>query len=230
MQFMASSFDVDVLILAAFAPELEGFRRVLGDGLAGVISGLSVACKTIGVGLPVATVGAIKRLIQMQPRAVVLVGTAGAYPGSGLSIGDVMIVRKSKLVSIAEVAQRAEFPEPMSVVYDCNVMLSLGISGGKAVTADVATTLAITTDDVMAAEIGECGFVGEHLEAFGVLSACGIQEVPATVVLGIANEVGSQGRAQWAAHQRDSAILACETVSRWLIAGAPGLPHKGGKS
>ncbi|MGZ5968256.1 MAG: phosphorylase family protein, partial [Polyangiales bacterium] len=78
---------VDLLVLAAYAPELAGMRKNLGDQLYGNVSGVVVSCKAVGVGIPNATAGTTQRLLQLRPRAVVLVGTAGAYPGSGVNVG-----------------------------------------------------------------------------------------------------------------------------------------------
>src|SRR5207302_928248 len=69
---------VDLLVVAAYAPELTGLRRLLGDELYGNVSGVHVAGKSVGIGLANASAGATQRVLQLTPRAVVLVGTCGA--------------------------------------------------------------------------------------------------------------------------------------------------------
>ena len=45
---------LDLLLVAAFHPEVAGLRATLGDSLQGRVGGLSVAAKVIGIGLPAA--------------------------------------------------------------------------------------------------------------------------------------------------------------------------------
>ncbi|MBI2393481.1 MAG: hypothetical protein HYV09_28125 [Deltaproteobacteria bacterium] len=217
---------VDLLVLAAYAPELAGMRRLLGDNLYGNVSGVTVSCKAVGVGLPNATAGTTMRLLQLRPRAVVLVGTCGTYPGAQAKIGDAIVGRRVVLVDPSEVERRGAMPEPMGRTVECNAMIAFGLAGGRPPAWDVANTLAVTTDDVLAARIGaSVGCALENLEAFGVANACALQNVPFACVLGVANAVGSTGREEWRSHHRAAAVAACEVISRWLGAGAMGLPH-----
>ena len=73
----------DLLVLAAFPPELAPLRAVLGDGLRSPFGGHDVAGKAVGIGLATAAAGAASRLAALRPRGVVLVGTCGAYGAYG---------------------------------------------------------------------------------------------------------------------------------------------------
>jgi len=228
MNAPSSPGSVDLLVLAAYAPELVGMRRLLGDRLYGNVSGVVVACKAVGVGLPNASAGTTTRLMQLRPRAVVLVGTCGVYPSAAHMIGvdDAVIARRVHLVAPIEVEQRGAMPDPMSRSIDCNPMLALGLGQGRPPVHDVANTLVLTIDDALANAVGlgtGCGV--ENLEAFGIANACALQNVPFSCVLGVANRVGSTGRDEWRAHHKPAAQAACEIVNRWLTAGAMGLPH-----
>jgi nucleoside phosphorylase len=89
--------------------------------------------------------------------------------------------------------------------------------------ADVATTLAITTDDALANSIAaslRCEV--EHLEAFAVAAACLRASVPFAVALGIANRVGSTARDEWRRHHLSAGRAAIDVVASWLERGAPG--------
>ncbi len=77
---MSTIKGADLLILAAYAPELVGLRETLGTGLAGVVHGVRVVCATVGVGLPAAGAGTMRHLREARPRAVILLGSCGAYP------------------------------------------------------------------------------------------------------------------------------------------------------
>jgi hypothetical protein len=91
--------------------------------------------------------------------------------------------------------------------------------------AALATVLAITTDDALARALGERSqCCGENLEAVAVALACSAARVPFAALLACTNEVGSQGRSQWAAqHRRAADATACALLA-WLGAGTPGLP------
>lgn len=226
MQSTSSQGAVDLLVLAAYAPELAGMRRLLGDQLYGNVSGVSVSCKAVGIGLPNATAGTTLRLLSLRPRAVVLVGTCGNYPGVPLQIGDALVGRRVLLVDPTEVERRGAMPEPMGRTIECNPMIALGLAGGRAPAHDVANTLGVTTDDLLAARIGAAlGGGVENLEAFGIANACALQNVPFACVLGVSNAVGSTGRDEWRSHHKGAALAACEIVNRWLASGAAGLPH-----
>lgn len=217
---------VDLLVLAAYAPELAGMRRLLGDQLYGNVSGVVVSCKAVGVGLPNATAGTTTRLLQLRPRAVVLVGTCGTYPNATANIGDAVVPKRVVLVDPIEVERRGAMPEPMGRTVECNPMIALGLGGGRPPQCDVANTLGVTTDDALAARIGAnvaCAL--ENLEAFGIANACALQQVPFACVLGVSNRVGSLGREEWRAYHRGASQAACDVVNRWLNAGAVGLPH-----
>lgn len=217
---------VDLLVLAAYAPELLGMRRLLGDQLYGNVSGVVVSCKAVGVGLPNATAGTTMRLLQLRPRAVVLVGTCGVYPGATPGVGDAVVTRRVMLVDPTEVERRGAMPEPIGRLVECNPMIALGLAGGRPPSCDVANTLGVTTDDVLSQRIGTTiGCALENLEAFGIANACALQNVPFACVLGVSNRVGSTGREEWRSYHKGASQAACDVISRWLTSGAVGLPH-----
>jgi futalosine hydrolase len=218
--------DCDVLVVAAFAPELVGFQGLLGRTMQGEVGPLTVAAKPVGIGLVSAAAGMATLLHVSRPRAVVLVGTCGAYPGTKLSIGDVVVARSVWLVEPAVVDDEAVFPEPMSARVEPHIAMRAAIAAAGARSEDVATTLGITTSDALAARLGRDSETAvEHLEAFAVASSCARQSVPFAAVLGVANAVGSTGRAEWRANHVHAANAAASYLVRWLHAGAPGVPH-----
>ncbi len=217
----------DLLIAAAFAPELEGLAALLGPQMRGQVAGLRIAARSVGVGLVAAATGTASRLATTRPRAVVLVGTCGSYPGTELAIGDVVSARSVLLVAPAVVDGEAAFPEPMSARVDAHAPLTAAISTAGAQAVVMGTTLAITTSDALSERLAaETGAAVEHLEAFAVATACGLDRVPFTALLGVANAVGSLGREQWRANHAAAATAAATYVARWVQAGAAGVPHQ----
>ena len=207
----------ELLILAAFHPELAPLRSCLGDRMSGTIEGREVAARVVGIGLPMAAVGTAMQLMELEPRRVILVGTCGAYPGSGLRIGDVVAARRIHLVDATVVAGRAQFPAPMSVLAESHGPTLDALTKAGAREADAATTLAITVDDSTAEHIARAtGTQAEHLEAYGVVTACAARGVPCAVALGVANIVGARARDEWRANHRQAASAAVEVVLRSL--------------
>lgn len=225
----------DVLLVAAHAPELVGFRAELSDAFEGVIRGLSVRAKTVGIGMPAAGASMGRRIVQLSPRAVVLVGSCGIYPGRGDLAGrstvqplDILVAERAVLVDPAVLQQRGAFPEPMQVSVQPDAGLGLGLSAQaeRARRCVIGTTLSITTDDALATEIGKSGACdAENLEVFAVALACAQADIPFAAVLGVTNVVGSTGRVDWNRFQRQAAVSVAELVLRWLHNGAQGLPH-----
>ncbi len=213
-----------ILVVSAHRPELTGLRAILGDDLRGTSGGRSVVARAVGIGLSAAAIGTVSALAEFEPRAVVFVGTCGAYAGRGPSIGEAVVGRKVHLVSVAEVEGRADFPEPMRTELDLDGMLADALTSAGARQVTVATTLAITTDDLLAEQIAaRRGCDVEHLEAFAAAEACAARGIPFGVVLGVANLVGSTARREWLAHHRAAGDAAGALVARWLEHGARGL-------
>jgi futalosine hydrolase len=213
---------MDVLVVAAFHPELEPLRALLGDGLTGRIGSKEVAARVVGIGLPQASVGAALRIPEVRPSAVVMVGTCGAYPGGSLHIGDVVVARRILLVEPAVLDGLAATPEPMPLATEGDPGIRAALCRAGAVAADVATTLGVTVDDALAARIGQVsGAHAEHMEAYGVALASAHHGVPFAAVLGVANEVGSRARGEWRANHREAARAAVSVVTAWLVGSLP---------
>jgi nucleoside phosphorylase len=221
----------DVLLLAAFVPELAPLRVVLGDAMQGRVGTAGVAARVVGIGLPTAAAGAATQLAEMRPRVVVALGTCGAYAATPLAVGDVAAARRVRLLDVGTVLGAAQFPEPMSTELEAHRGLAESLERAGAKRANVATTLAITVDDTMAARLAsapsstmqgaERTADAEHLEAFGIAAACAARGIPFAAALGVANTVGSRAREEWRTYHRQAAAAAADVVLRWLRSGEP---------
>ncbi len=65
----------------------------------------------------------------------------------------------------------------------------------------------------------------EHVEAFGVASACSLARIPFGAVLSVTHVVGSHAKPDFTKHHRDATLAAAECFLSWLHGGAAGLPH-----
>jgi futalosine hydrolase len=172
------------LLLAAFEPELEAFA----EG--------AMPMATVGVGLVEAALGTTVALARFEPPRVCLVGTVGAYPGSGLRPGD--------LVAAGTVSLGVDGAEIPMVMPRClSAEPFVGFSPSR-----VATTLGITVCALAAERLG-LQFDVEHMEAFAVARACQVRGVRFSAVFVVANHVGPEGRSEWLSnHQAVSHKLA----------------------
>jgi nucleoside phosphorylase len=222
---VSPSVPIDVLVVAAHPPELGGLRLSLGEGMQGKIGDVHVVAEAVGIGLTAAAAGTAAVLSTYAPRALVLVGTCGVYTSraADLRVGEVVTARRLHLASASAVLGRGAFPAPMVVEIDPDAELSRAVACDTR-RVDIATTLAITTDDLLATEMSEAlGCEVEHLEAFAVATACARARVPLAVMLGIANRVGSHARDEWRHHHQAAGLAAIDGVLAWLRRGAPGV-------
>lgn len=191
----AAEIRPGIVLLAAFAPELEAAPRALPRAL-------------VGVGLVSSALGAARLLADRKPSAAILLGTCGAYAGSGLSIGDVVVAERTCLADAGQAESRAAILLPMREPVELDRALREKLGAGARLVS-VATTLAVTTDDALAESLARSsGCAVEHLEAYAVARAFADAAVPLAIVLGVANDVGSRGREQWAANHRSAAAAA----------------------
>lgn len=219
---------VDVLVVAAYAPELVGLRPLLTEKLDGSIRGLHVLGKTLGIGMPIAGASMANRLHQLSPRCVVLLGSCGVYPGlPDYRPNDVLVASRILLIDHAVAAGRAAFPDPMTTTVELHPLLAAGLgTSPRTRVAPLATTLSMTTDDALAGTVHRAsGCEGENLEAFAVALACSAANTPFAAVLGVTNVVGARGRDDWRTYQRTAAVAAADCVIAWMQQGAQGLPH-----
>jgi len=168
---------------------------------------------TVGIG-PVAAAAATAALLaEHRPSAVVLVGTCGAYPG-GPAIGTVIAAARVGLAFGVAAMGLGYVPRPPApIACDPQLLTRIGIPH-----VPVLTCGAVTTDPVLASRLAD-GWACEHLEAFGVATACLNAGVPFVAVLGVANDVGPSAHAEWLANRELAQDAARETV-RALIAPA----------
>jgi nucleoside phosphorylase len=202
-----------VHVVAAWEPELERFRALVAED-AGLVRGTTLNMAAVGVGAVDAALGAMRCITQHRPDRVVLLGTCGAMPSSGLAIGDVVVGRSAFLADAAVLEGRAAMPYLAEAIpLDAGLVHDLVAAGARP--ARIVNTLGVTTDDALATKLTELGDV-EHLEAYAVARACVLASVPCAVVLGVANVVGSSGREQWRANHLVASARAAEVAVRVL--------------
>jgi len=170
----------------------------------------SIDGAVVGVGPVVAAATTARILEQRKPDRVVLIGTAGAYPG-GPPIGAAIAARQVALswgVAAMGLGYVPRAPKPI----EADPTLLSRITAPRHA---VLTVGAITTDRTLARRIAD-GFTVEHLEAYGVAWACKQAGVPFLTVLGITNDVGPDAHIQWLTHRDAAQAAARQAISPLL--------------
>jgi nucleoside phosphorylase len=140
-----------------------------------------------------------------------------------VAIAAPVIARRLHLASTAAADGRGAFPGPMVVAVETDAGLCQGLARETGRRVDVATTLAITTDDDLARRVSDAFACDvEHLEAFAVATACARERVPMAAVLAVANRVGSAARDEWRRYHDAAGKAATDCVAQWLRRGAQG--------
>lgn len=170
----------------------------------------------VGVGPVAAAVSAGRLLEKEKVEAVILLGTAGAFPG-GPPPGSLVASRVlgfADPLGAAGIGYIPLLPSPLSG--DPGLILRL-----KLPEARVLTSLGVTTHPGLSAHFGESWEV-EHMEAYSVAYACAQVGVPFVALLGITNWVGPDAHAEWRAN-RAGVEAALQAHLRALgLAGGPG--------
>jgi futalosine hydrolase len=202
-------------VVSAWLPELEHLTATLPALLR-----QEVLCATVGVGLVEAAAGAARLLAEHRPKALLLVGTAGAYPGCGrrLALGTAAVVDEMVLLPSLLPDEAAYLPELIPIRERSSATLLKALRRATHLpSADVACPLAITVSSetaTTAARLSGCAL--ENLEAFAVARAAAHAEIPFAAVLGVANHVGPSGRREWQENARRAAAAACESVLAFI--------------
>ena len=169
----------------------------------------------LGVG-PLRAAAAAARLVEAtRPDAVVLVGSAGSYPG-GPAVGEVVSSRLLGWADGASALNQAYVPLPPAPVEGAPTLLA----HTDVTRATVLTVAAITTEPALIgalARYGEQAWEVEHLEATAVAVACAQAGVPFLALLGIANRVGPNAHEEWKQNRASAERGAC-AAARCLLA------------
>lgn len=243
-----------VLILSATAGELAPLRASLeeptGSALAGPstvveavvpwwdvvggsLAGVDVATASTGIGKVNAAAGAVVALAALRPSHVVLVGIGGAYPGSGLELGEVAVASSEVHIDSGvghdaswQGLEAMGFPllatEPPTynrLELDKRLVRLIGdATGAKPV--PFATSEAVTDSlELARAFAARHGVAVESMEGAAVAQVARAYGVPLVELRGVSNVVGVRDKARWRIADAirnacAAAELAVETLGR----------------
>lgn len=223
----------DLLVLAAHPLELAPLRRPWGGAEVGACRGLQLGTAAVGVGLWQAAAGTAQALRSWDCPAAVLIGSYGFFPGSGVGLLDPLVPARTWLLDLSLLRGDSALPELVSTTASFDGRLTEALRGcaPDALTADLGTTLAITTASALSSELSQrdqlraAACVGENLEALAVAQVCAAEGLPLGALFVATNEVGPKGRVQWATHHREAAQRTADILHAFCDSG--GLAHRG---
>ncbi len=218
---------IDLLLVGTSAPDLRGLTQTLGERMDGEVRGLRISAKAVGSGAAAAAAATAKRVFLLQPRAVVMIGTCGVYPGlQEYAPLDIVVPNRLEIIDHGADAGLSEFPMAMSTQLPPTPALVAGLAGQRGKVLAVACPSSVTVSDEHAAAVpARHRCQAEHVEAFGVASACSLARIPFGAVLSVTHVVGSHAKPDFTKHHRDATLAAAECFLSWLHGGAAGLPH-----
>ena len=204
-------------VVVCFATPLEG------DGIPSEIAGRSVALLRTGVGPVSAAVALTRYLTAHQPRAVVICGIGGAYPGSGLTPGEVVCAESETYGDLgAETPagfldmQALGFP----VIHGDPPLfnrLPLDLFPLERRLPFVTCATCTGTERMAAVLTARTAGAVESMEGAALVHVARLMGVPVAEVRGISNPVADRDRARW--RVRDAAAAARAAVVAWIEEG-----------
>ena len=203
-------------LLVCIATELEGV--VLRERLGGAGHGVQIL--RMGVG-PVNAAHAVTLAVaREQPGAIVVCGVGGAYPGSGLGVGDVACAEMECYGDLGAASPAGfldmkvlGFPvveSPVALYNDLPMQLFPVARRVKFVTMTTCTG----TDTGARAIEARTGGAVENMEGAAVAHVAHLHGVPVGEVRGISNLVTDRDTSRW--RLKGAAVAAQEALLAWI--------------
>ncbi|NPA25747.1 MAG: hypothetical protein GXO34_07975 [Deltaproteobacteria bacterium] len=174
-----------------------------------------VLAAAAGIGLVDFTAGLEELFSRFRISRALLTGTCGVYPAAGdrFPLKSLVSPLRITLGDASEIAGSGYFPGPMACRCELDEASVAGLLPGTEPGGHCLTLASITSDDAAARRAGEFYRVDfEQMEAFSFARVCQRREIPAALLLAVANLVGSRGHRQW----RENAGACAEVCARAL--------------
>ena len=175
----------------------------------------NVMLKTCGIGAIEAGIQSAFLISEINPSAVYFLGSAGFYPNTFLSIGDVALGHIYRFGDSGMVDSKTYKPEIMNhAVENPTVCLTEKFSF-KVKNSVVLTVPSITKNDELAIKMRDYFKSDvEHLEVYSIAKVCELLKIPFFSLLGLSNEVGIHSHQQWLDFQDKAVKNAGEVLGK----------------
>lgn len=238
-----------IVLIAAVPLETEALRRSLSPcevrrcgGRAlyqGVLAGQSVSLQHSGIGKANAAATTALLLETLQPEAVLCFGCAGAYPESGLKVGDLVLASEEiygdegvaapdgfidlRALGFPSAERGREqwfdrFPVDPELLERCHRQVVRKLASGQCVgsgpVVTVSTCCGVTTLGAQLAR--RTGGLCENMEGAAIAQVCARAGVPFLEVRGISNLVEDRDLSRW---NLPAAAAVAQQAVRSILAG-----------
>lgn len=242
-----------VLVLGAVASEILPLVRRLvhprrettpfGTVWKGALEGVRVAAAVTGIGKVNAAGAAVWLLERCRPRLVCVAGSAGAYPGAPLRIGDVLVASEVQagdegvwtsegIRSMRAIGLALAHQDGLPVFGRFSLHQSPWYRWVRAVTPEgnldtfrlrygpLVTVGMVSGDERIALQrFSRYDAWAEDMEGSAVAQVCLHYGVPVLQCRGISNWAGTRDKARW---RLEDALAHChEVIRKWFQAGLP---------
>lgn len=203
--------------LWVYAHESEG--RGIVDELGAVV--------LLGTGKAAAAAALGRVLVERAPTQVVVFGVAGAYPGSGLSVGDVCLVGEDRLADDGVLDERGfrdlaamELGDPGPFRADVEATTQVAGLLGVPIVGGATVSTCSATDTASAELAARTGADVETMEGAAIGLACAAASVPWVQLRAISNMTGNRESAGW---DFERAIDRLHSAVRAILTAGAGL-------
>lgn len=220
-----------IAIIAAVSAETALLRRSLSpcevrrcggrELFLGALFGQRVALLHSGIGKINAASAVTALLEKLTPKAVIVIGCGGAYPGSELNPGDLVLATEEILadegvltpqgfVNFATLgfplldhggpSMMQRFPVDSRLLADARSLLALFAVGANAqlISGPLVTVSTCSgTDEAALTMARRTGGICENMEGGAVAQVCRLYEVPFLELRGISNRVENRDLSRW---------------------------------
>ncbi len=206
---MLSRMPTDLLICVA--TELEGalLRERLG-GLQGRIGGRGVELVVSGIGL----VNAAHAVARRDAAELVVCGVGGAYPDSGLAVGDVACAETEHYADLGIEGSYDMEAAGFTVVAGHYNRMPLSVFPAARRVPFVTSSTCTATDARAREIVVRTGGAVESMEGAAVVHVALLEGKPVGEIRGICNPVGERDRGAW--RVREAAEAAQRVLIEWL--------------
>jgi len=193
------------------------------DGLPDAIGGRRLVVLETGIGPANAAFALTRGLLTHAPRAVIACGVGGAYPGSGLAVGDVVCAESETYGDLGAESpqgfldmQALGFPVIDGATPLFN-HLPLDLFPAARRVPFVTCSTCTGTDARAAAIASRTGGAVESMEGAAIVHVARMMDVPVGEIRGISNLCGARDRASW--RVAEAAGAARDALVAWIEAG-----------
>ncbi len=154
-------------------------------------------------------------------KSILFVGSAGAYPHSGLNIGEFVFSYKFLYKDLADIKKLAKVPDIVTKhllvktdPYVLQMSKSLGMKETVSNSMNYVTLIDLTPEELVDNLI-EAG--AENMEAFSIAYLANKSSLAFTSFYAITNIVGSNGSAEWASNWRKGSNLLQKKMIQFMF-------------